>query len=414
MSIIRRERADNFAIIPNHVAEDMRLSFEARGVLCYLLAKPDDWRINAADIQRQGGFGRDKCYRIIKELRDVGYLVLRFLRDEKGRTCGQEYILHDVAQIQNEPFPEKPDTAEPDTAEPESGFSGRLIRTDYNQELNISVSSLRSETDAHFCEKADFENSQSLGTRPEPPPPREPDSDSRHQAASEAEFALVEDLGNPNAPPPSKAETTASPPNFKLEPTGQTSPDERRRTPAHGAKAAQVKARKAELEREFEGVFWPQVVRKEGKAKARIAWHKARAKATLEAIMAGLERYQDHLRARGTQVQFFAHPTTFLNGERWADEYAAEPINTRENRHEQYYQNARQTGKSKGEEFADIWMSISGNRQSGEEAGERVSDDFLSRPRIDGTRAGIFGGSDFPCITPAFIASRSNAHQPFV
>ena len=59
MTVITRSRTASFAIIPNAVAEDKRLSFEARGVLCYLLAKPNNWQVQISDIKKQGNFGRD-------------------------------------------------------------------------------------------------------------------------------------------------------------------------------------------------------------------------------------------------------------------------------------------------------------------------------------------------------------------
>ena len=49
------------------------LSFEARGVLAYILMKPDDWETNIGDIMREGNIGREKAYRIVNELIEHGY-----------------------------------------------------------------------------------------------------------------------------------------------------------------------------------------------------------------------------------------------------------------------------------------------------------------------------------------------------
>lgn len=146
MTVVTRQRSDNFAIIPNAVAEDDRLSFDARGLLCYLLAKPNNWKVQVGDIQKSGGIGRDKAYRLIKELRDVGYIVLDIRRAPGGRIEEQNYIVYDCAvpsrlplpenTEQAVPFPEKPEVGKPlpdfpDREKPDAGKSGRFNKNPY-------------------------------------------------------------------------------------------------------------------------------------------------------------------------------------------------------------------------------------------------------------------------------------------
>jgi uncharacterized protein YdaU (DUF1376 family) len=73
-----------------------------------------------------------------------------------------------------------------------------------------------------------------------------------------------------------------------------------------------------ELAREFDEVFWPAYPRKVAKPDALRAFAKARAKAELAAIMAGLQRHLpcDQWTADPTKIP---HPSTWLNGERWND-----------------------------------------------------------------------------------------------
>ena len=58
----------NFTIIPNDLVNDERLTFEALGLLTYLLSQPDDWRVVPGQIKNRGGVGRNKTYQLIKEL----------------------------------------------------------------------------------------------------------------------------------------------------------------------------------------------------------------------------------------------------------------------------------------------------------------------------------------------------------
>jgi hypothetical protein len=121
MTIITRKRSENFAIVPNAVAEDDRVSFEARGVLVYLLAKPNDWHVQIKDIMRAGNIGRDKVYRILKELRTAGYVRLVVHRNADQTIASQEYEVYDNPVPDQLPFPEKAEEAEPLPENPEVG-----------------------------------------------------------------------------------------------------------------------------------------------------------------------------------------------------------------------------------------------------------------------------------------------------
>jgi hypothetical protein len=89
--------------------EDERISLEAKGMMGYILVKPDDWTVQPTDLQRRGGIGRDKTYRILNELIEAGYIERREERSEDGTFCDLVYYVNE------EPCPENPDTDKPDT-----------------------------------------------------------------------------------------------------------------------------------------------------------------------------------------------------------------------------------------------------------------------------------------------------------
>lgn len=64
--------------------------------------------------------------------------------------------------------------------------------------------------------------------------------------------------------------------------------------------------------------FWSAVPRKVNKGAARKAWKSAIKKSDPETIIAGMERYAKE--RDGKDQQYTAHPASWLNGERWADE----------------------------------------------------------------------------------------------
>ena len=44
--IIRAQRRETFTVVNNTAINDNRLSFRAKGVLVYILSKPDNWRVS--------------------------------------------------------------------------------------------------------------------------------------------------------------------------------------------------------------------------------------------------------------------------------------------------------------------------------------------------------------------------------
>lgn len=156
MSIIRAVRKTQFYVLPTATIEDDRLSWEARGMLVYLLQKPDHWN---ADVTHLIGrtkhclgksAGRDKVYSILKELRMAGY-VYRTFRRVGGEFKGVDYEVSEEPDLQaaaefvaslaegpDEPFTDSPETADtdtprtalPETAQPLTAKPGALDKTE--------------------------------------------------------------------------------------------------------------------------------------------------------------------------------------------------------------------------------------------------------------------------------------------
>lgn len=116
--IVRAQRSseDPYFATRRANAQDRALTFEARGLLWYLLSKPDDWRVMISDLEQQ--CGRDKVYRILKELQASGHLVrTKQARSGKGRFGKLLYTIFE-APPEASPRPALPDTDSPYTAEP--------------------------------------------------------------------------------------------------------------------------------------------------------------------------------------------------------------------------------------------------------------------------------------------------------
>lgn len=97
MSIVKiQKRLNPYAQIDVSCLNDNRLSWRAKGILCYLLSKPDTWKIRVADIWAKGKEGRNAVQDALNELKEFGYADLRLVQGEGGRLGGYEWTIYET------------------------------------------------------------------------------------------------------------------------------------------------------------------------------------------------------------------------------------------------------------------------------------------------------------------------------
>lgn len=118
--IVRSQHDSKYFAVSRDTAQDKRLSWEARGILLYLLSKPDDWELQPLDLAQ--GCGINKVYKLLKELDRAGYIQKSVERDDKKRFIRFIYTVYErpfnekpfVENHQmDEPFDEKPQVEKP-------------------------------------------------------------------------------------------------------------------------------------------------------------------------------------------------------------------------------------------------------------------------------------------------------------
>jgi hypothetical protein len=85
MTIIRVKKDKRYFSASNEPFNDKRLSWEARGLMGYLLSKPDGWKTRMHDIKNQGPAKDRKVERMLAELRLYGYMNRIRLKLESGK-----------------------------------------------------------------------------------------------------------------------------------------------------------------------------------------------------------------------------------------------------------------------------------------------------------------------------------------
>ncbi|MDL2300605.1 helix-turn-helix domain-containing protein [Clostridiaceae bacterium OttesenSCG-928-D20] len=129
MAIYRIKKQINYTTVDNAFINDSKLSYKAKGILLYLLSKPNDWEVHEVDIVKHGSDGKRAVASGIQELIEAGYIKRTQKRNEKNQFAGYEYDVHEI--------PPKCGFAETGNAETENVtlLSTELTKDLYNQGL---------------------------------------------------------------------------------------------------------------------------------------------------------------------------------------------------------------------------------------------------------------------------------------
>jgi len=124
----RRDYSDNFLLMDRRAIEDSRLRWQTRGLLAYLLSKPDHWEVSVTHLasKKTGKSGRDAVRSMLAEMCEYGYATRSQSRNPDGTLGEVEYTITDV------PLTGLPETDNPATVNPTQ------VSTDIKQVLNRS------------------------------------------------------------------------------------------------------------------------------------------------------------------------------------------------------------------------------------------------------------------------------------
>lgn len=83
-NIVRVKKDERYFVASNVPFNDSRLSWEARGVMGYLLSKPNEWQVRMTDLVNQGPAGLKVIRRVLAELRQYGYMSRECIKGNQG------------------------------------------------------------------------------------------------------------------------------------------------------------------------------------------------------------------------------------------------------------------------------------------------------------------------------------------
>jgi hypothetical protein len=112
MTIIKIQKRDpGYAQIDNKVLGDSRLSWKAKGVLVYLLSKPNDWQVQITDIVNHSPDGESSVRSAIDELMELGYIKRE---KQQSKNVHGQWLSYDYT-VYEQPYSGFPHTDKPDT-----------------------------------------------------------------------------------------------------------------------------------------------------------------------------------------------------------------------------------------------------------------------------------------------------------
>lgn len=86
MAILRKPKERDFSQISNNITQNRRLSWKARGILCYLFSKPNGWEVRRSDLLNESPKDKkDSLGSGLAELEKEGFLVWTQARGAGGK-----------------------------------------------------------------------------------------------------------------------------------------------------------------------------------------------------------------------------------------------------------------------------------------------------------------------------------------
>lgn len=120
----KHDKDNPYFMMSRETAQDANLSYEARGMLAYLLSKPGNWEVQVSDLilEAQGKkptkAGRSKVYGILNELAEHKYIKKpQKSQNDKGHWVWSAYEVYERPYV-DLPHTDLPDTDNPNTDEP--------------------------------------------------------------------------------------------------------------------------------------------------------------------------------------------------------------------------------------------------------------------------------------------------------
>lgn len=151
--IVLKKKKNPFVIMSKTALNDKTLSWKAKGLICYLLSLPDEWKVYVQDLKNRSKDSRDSTRSGLNELIEANYIHRKVLKRDNGQFAGYTYFIYE------EPTHENPTLNQPNTENPTS-VNPTLINNEDTEVLNNTNNTFNSMGEKNNFDDSDFSKSK--------------------------------------------------------------------------------------------------------------------------------------------------------------------------------------------------------------------------------------------------------------
>lgn len=97
--IRRAENRQFYTIVDGKTVNDTELSFEALGLLVRMLSMSDEWEFSIDGLAYQFNASRKTVARLVKELREKGYISIQFSKNKGGQFASCSWEVNEIRRM---------------------------------------------------------------------------------------------------------------------------------------------------------------------------------------------------------------------------------------------------------------------------------------------------------------------------
>ena len=142
-----KNKDNPYVMIDRRPIDNKNLSFKAKGILTYLLSRPDGWEVNLVDLANRSTDGLASIKSGVKELKDAGHLKHAGTRKASGQFDTVIWEVYEVPQVGNQPTdtPDmvvSPQVEKPQVENPQADIRIQVLSTVSNKEISSKAAAV--------------------------------------------------------------------------------------------------------------------------------------------------------------------------------------------------------------------------------------------------------------------------------
>lgn len=203
----RHSKENPFVMISKQMLRDRDLSPRSKGILCYMLSLPDDWKTHPRQVAECLGVSKNMVYAALSEMIHLGYAAKTEQKNEKGCFSGvlyeffEERVIKEKSTVSQKPDPENPDTEKrtllihtpKDTYLKDISNSLKVlpnapVLANANEIEFSSISSASANQEAASLPAAPLHTASPIAASPTPPPAVTPAAEPAKRTRSPSDF----------------------------------------------------------------------------------------------------------------------------------------------------------------------------------------------------------------------------------